>query len=128
MPTWSEYRAHAKERGSLAFELYCVISEPTGDVALLQSTLPDHLAYQKEREAAGDLVFAGPLSDETGEQMMGMGMILYRAEGFEAARALAEADPMHAAGARTFTLRRWMINEGSIGINVKLSGQRVALT
>ena len=60
--------------------------------------------------------------------MMGMGMILYRAEGFEAARALAEADPMHAAGARTFTLRRWMINEGSIGINVKLSGQRVALT
>lgn len=127
MPTWSEYRAHAQERGSLAFELYCVISEPAGDVQLLESTLPDHLAYQNERGAAGDLVFAGPLSDETGTQMIGMGMIIYRAESFEAAQALAEADPMHAVGARKFTLRRWMINEGSFGINVKLAGQHVTL-
>ena len=89
--------------------------------------MPDHLAYQKEREAAGDLAFAGPLSDESGEQMVGMGMILYRADSFESARALAEADPMHATGARTFTLRRWMINEGSFAINVELSGQRVTL-
>ena len=127
MPKWSEYLAHARERGALALELYCVVSTPTGDPDLLKSTLPAHLEYQGAREAAGDLVFAGPLSDETGEEMQGMGMIIYRAESFSAARAMAEADPMHTSGARTYTLRRWMINEGSLGINVKLSGQSVGL-
>ena len=127
MPKWSEYLKAARERGSLALELYCVVSVPVGDVALLQQTLPDHLAYQKKREAAGDLVFAGPLSDETGEEMIGMGMIIYRADSFEAAQALAEADPMHMAGARTFTLRRWMINEGGFSLKVELAGQSVTL-
>ena len=38
-----------------------------------------------------------------------------------AARALADADPMHARGARTYTLRRWLVNEGSLNLSVGLS-------
>lgn len=89
--------------------------------------MPDHLAYQAEREAEGTLVFAGPMSDESGEQMQGMGMIVYRASSFEHARELASNDPMHKTGARSFTLRKWLINEGSLTLSVRLSGQSVAL-
>lgn len=128
MPKWKDYLAHAKERGSLAFELFCTVSTPTGDGERLQATLPAHLAYLAAQESAGTLVFAGPLSDETGEEMQGMGMLIWRAASFEEAKALAANDPMHISGARTFTLRRWMINEGSFGVKVDLGGQNVALS
>jgi hypothetical protein len=61
------------------------------------------------------------MSDESGEHMQGMGLIIYRADSLAAARALAEADPMHQSGARTFVLRRWMINEGSVTVSARLS-------
>jgi hypothetical protein len=35
---------------------------------------------------------------------------------------------MHKAGARSFTLRRWLVNEGSISVSVTLSEQRMTLT
>ena len=128
MPKWTEYLTHARERGSLALELFCVVTTPTGDMDLLRSTLPDHLAWVKAQEAAGVVAFAGPLSDETGEEMEGMGMLILRADSFDAARALADQDPMHASGARTYVLRRWMINEGSLTLRVDLAGQAVRLS
>ena len=87
----------------------------------VKAALPDHLAYQAELERTGQLAFAGPMSDETGDHNQGMGLIIYRAASLEEARALAEADPMHKSGARTFVLRRWMINEGSFTLSVGLS-------
>ena len=128
MPDWDSYKAEAKARGSLALELYVVQSTPAKSPEELRSVLPDHLAYQREREAAGDLMFAGPLSDETGSQMEGMGMLVYRAASLDDARALAEADPMHRTGARTFTIRKWMINEGNLMLNIGLSAQSIKLS
>ena len=124
MPSWTEYKEIARSRGALALELFVVYSTPNGDQDLLKATLPGHLDYQKEREAKGDLVLAGPLSDATGKEMEGAGMIVYRARSFEDAQSLAEADPMHKAGARSFTLRRWLVNEGALNISLSLSGQR----
>ena len=57
--------------------------------------------------------------------MQGIGLIIYRAASFDDARALAEADPMHANRARSFVLRRWLINEGSLSFSVALSAQNV---
>lgn len=127
MPAWDAYKEEARSRGALAFELYVVISTPAGAPEAVKSTLPDHLAYQRDREADGTLAFAGPLSDETGTEMQGTGMIVYRATSFEAAKRLAENDPMHLAGARSFTIRKWMINEGQLTVTVGLSGQSVKL-
>ncbi|MFT5796902.1 MAG: hypothetical protein ACI84R_000956 [Candidatus Azotimanducaceae bacterium] len=128
MPDWDTYKAEAKERGSLAFELFVVQSVPAKSPEDLKTNLPAHLAYQGKMEQEGTLVFAGPMSDETGTQMQGMGLIIYRAKSFDAARAIAEADPMHASGARTFTLRKWMINEGSLTLNIGLSHQSITLS
>lgn len=123
MPAWEDYKSDARSRGALAHEVYVVHSVPAADPAQIKAALPDHLAYQAQQEAAGALFLAGPMSDESGEQMIGMGLIIYRAESLEAARALAENDPMHKSGSRTFTLRRWMINEGNVSLNVQLSKQ-----
>mgnify|MGYP001828185939 FL=1 len=127
MPNWNEYAAEARARGALAHELHVVLSTPAGDPAKVKDTLPEHLAYQAELEAQGALFLAGPVSDETGELMQGIGLIIYSAASFDEARALAEADPMHAQGARSFVLRRWLINEGSLSLSVALSAQTVKL-
>jgi len=127
MPAWTEYKAAAKERGSLALELYVVMSTPVKPPEEMMQILPAHLEYQGKQESAGNLAFAGPLSDLTGELMEGVGLIVYRAESLEEARAIAEADPMHSTGAREYTIRRWMINEGSLQLDIKLSAQSVSL-
>lgn len=123
MPAWNDYKSEAKSRGSLAFELYAVQSFPAGDPLAVKANLPDHLAYQSKQEAKGALFLAGPVSDETGDLMEGMGLIIYRATSLESARDIAENDPMHKSGARTYTLRRWMVNEGALTLSVQLSAQ-----
>lgn len=127
MPAWDEYKSIAQERGSLAHELYVVFSEPAAPPEKMKEQLPGHLAYQAEQEKMGSLVLAGPMSDLSGELMEGVGMIIYRADSLEAARKLAENDPMHSSGTRTFSIRRWLVNEGSITLNVKLSAQSITL-
>ena len=128
MVAWADYKAEAKSRGALALELYVAISTPAKEPQDVKASLPDHLAYQAKLERTGSLAFAGPMSDESGAHMQGIGMIVYRAESLDAARALAEGDPMHQSRARTFVLRRWMINEGSFSVSVGLSTKQVTLT
>ena len=128
MPAWNDYKKEAKERGSLAFELYVVHSTPAAPPEELREVLPEHLAYQKEREAEGSLFLAGPMSDETGDQMQGVGLIIYRADSLEAATDLARNDPMHAKGKRSFMIRKWLVNEGSMSFNLSLSSQSVGVS
>lgn len=125
MPKWNEYKELARSRGSLALEMYVVESTPAQAMEAVKAMLPEHLDYQRTQELSGKLAFAGPLSDETGEWMEGVGLIIYRAASLEEATALAHADPMHQAGVRTFTIRKWLINEGSIQLTMGLSTQKV---
>jgi len=127
MPAWAEYKQASVQRGSLALELYVVISTPEKSPDDLKKNLPDHLAYQSEQEQRSRLVMAGPMSDISGEVMEGVGMIVYRADSLEAATALAEADPMHKTGTRSYTIRRWLVNEGSFQLDIKLSAQSIRL-
>lgn len=127
MPTWSEYKETARLRGSLAFELYIVESTPAVAPDDMLEILPDHLDYQKKMEEAGKLFLAGPLSDDTGKEMTGGGMIVYRASSMDEALEITSNDPMHKRGGRTFTLHRWLVNEGSLTFSVGLSEQKVSL-
>ncbi len=128
MVAWTDYKSEAKSRGALALELYVALSTPAKTPQDVKAALPDHLAYQADLERAGALAFAGPMSDESGDHMQGMGMIIYRADSLAAAQVLAENDPMHKSGARSFVLRRWMINEGSLNLSIGLSTAHVSLT
>ena len=121
MVSWTDYKNTAKSRGALALELYIAETTPAKGPDEIKANIGEHLAYQATLEKAGRLAFAGPLSDSSGENMEGSGMIVYRAASLDDARALAESDPMHKTGTRTFTLRRWLVNEGSFSLNVGLS-------
>ncbi|WP_413700894.1 YciI family protein [Psychromonas sp. KJ10-10] len=114
MVSWNEYKAEAKQRGSLALEVFVVESNPKASAETIKEYLPLHLAYQAELESLGILMFAGPVSDASGENLEGAGLIIYRASSLQEAQNIAEKDPMHSKGARTFNIKRWLINEGSL--------------
>ena len=128
MVAWDDYKAIAKDRGALALELYVVESKPQKSPDDVKQCLPAHLEYQRGLEQRGILVLAGPLSDPTGDTMEGAGLIVYRAGSMAEAKRLAEDDPMHRDGARGFTLRKWLVNEGSVSLNVGLSTGKAQLS
>ena len=100
MVAWTEYKQTAKERGALALELYVAESTPAKKPEDVKENLPAHLDYQRDLEERGVLVLAGPLSDPTGEVMIGDGLIIYRANSMATADDIASNDPMHKSGAR----------------------------
>ncbi len=128
MVAWNEYKSIARERGALAFEVYVAESTPQKAPEDVKAVLPEHLAYIQRLEAKGHLVMAGPLSDDTGEEMQGAGMLILRAASMADARNLAANDPMHISGARAFKLRKWLVNEGRLSVSVGLSTGTVDVT
>jgi hypothetical protein len=50
-----------------------------------------------------------------------------RAHSFEEARAIADADPLHKAGLRSYTLMSWTVNEGSYAVRVNYSDQSITI-
>lgn len=127
MAAWNEYKDMARERGALAFEVFVAESTPLGSPDAVKAALPGHLAYLKELELNGHLMLAGPLSDDSGTEMQGTGMLVLRAGSMQEARWLADNDPMHLTGARGFRLRKWLVNEGSVSVTVGLSTKSLSL-
>jgi len=125
MPSWTEYKEIARSKGVLAKELFVVFSNPIVPLDDMMETLPQHLAYQGELEARGVLVMAGPMADESGQNMVGESLIIYRANSIEEARAVADKDPMHIAGKKAYTVRPWLLNEGRLELSIGLSDQSV---
>ncbi len=125
MTDWQDYGNRARSKGVLAKEFFMVRSRPKVPLPELAAALPEHLAYQKKLETDGVLVFAGPLSDESGKEWSGEGLVIYRTSSIDAARQIAEADPMHRSGLRAFELRAWLLNEGSFSVTLSLSSQKL---
>jgi uncharacterized protein YciI len=78
-----------------------------------------HVAWLLGLEADGVVFLSGPLLSGPGTGP-GSGVTVIRADDEDAARAIAAADPFVRAGLRTFTLHRWRLNEGQVGITVSL--------
>jgi len=100
--------------------LYIIFSEPTDKTGDRAKVFPKHIAYQLEIERKGILFAAGPFVDAKGKPQ-GPGMIVIRAKSMAEAKRVAEADPFHKLGYRTFRLQAWEVNEGGFNINVKFS-------
>ncbi len=72
------------------------------------------------------LFAAGPLYPK-GSSEPEAGMIVLRANSFEEAQAIADEDPLHKAGLRTYTIQKWRLNEGSYTVTVNYSDQTVKI-
>ena len=124
---WNDYQENARSKGVLARELFMIHTKPVVPREQLLEILGDHLAYQEKLESEGILFLAGPLADEEGAEWSGEGLIVYAVDSLAEAREIAEADPMHSAGRREFTIRPWLLNEGSMDIQIRLSKKSVSL-
>ncbi len=108
----------------LKMQLYVVFTKPTNGLARVMEMLEPHLAYQVDLERRGVMFGAGPFFADNEEDWEGEGMVIIRAGSLAEARAIAAADPMHASGARSFTVRPWLLNEGTLTIKLTYSDGR----
>ena len=107
--------------GMLQLQLYAIFTRPVSGMKPVMEMLEEHLQYQISMEKDGILFAAGPFWTDDEQQWQGEGMVVVRAESLEAARAIAAGDPMHASGARTFEVRPWLINEGTLTLRLNHS-------
>ena len=91
------------------------------------AVIGEHLEYQFMLEREGIMFAAGPLLGPEDTAPSGPGFIAIRASSLEEAKRIADADPMHSTGTRTYSIRQWIINEGSINVTIRLSGQNPTL-
>ena len=107
--------------GMLQLQLYAVFTRPVSGLKPVMAVLDQHLEYQISMEKSGILFAAGPFWTDDEQEWRGEGMVVIRAKNLAAARAIAAEDPMHASGARTFEVRPWLINEGSLTVRLEHS-------
>ena len=107
--------------------LWVVITKAVAPPEALSKVLEAHLQHQIRLEKEGIMFGAGPLSNPDGSPT-GTGMIIIRAEGEAEARRIADQDPFHSSGLRTYTLQQWSLNEGRITLSVDFSDQSYKLT
>jgi uncharacterized protein YciI len=106
--------------------LYVLMTRPASPDVDLKPLMVAHLKHQIALEKSGVLFAAGPLTKETGG-WPGTGMFILRAGSFEEARAIADSDPMHAAGVRVYDLFHWRMHEGRITLSIDMSDSSVKL-
>ncbi len=108
-------------------QLYAIFTTPVNGLGPVLANLEEHLAFQVKLEKDGILFAAGPLWNDEESEWLGEGMVVIRAASRKEAVAIAERDPMHKVGARSFRVRPWMINEGSMTFRLDLSSQTLTL-
>lgn len=114
----------AASKAMLQKQLYAIFTTPTNGMGPVFANLEAHLAFQVQLEKDGVMFAAGPMWSDDEQHWEGEGMVVVRAASREEAVAIAERDPMHKAGARSFRVRPWMINEGSLSIRLDYSTQK----
>ncbi len=104
-------------------ELYVISTKPAPGVTLekMREMVPPHLEFQVDLERRGIMFGAGPLFPSGSDLWQGEGLVIVRAASHAEAAEIAASDPMHKSGMREFTVREWMMNEGTITLRVSYS-------
>ena len=110
-----------KTPGMLQKQLYIVHTKPTNGLGPVMENIGPHLEFQVKIEQDGVMFAAGPIWADDEETWEGEGMVVVRAENLAHAREIAASDPMHSSGARSFTVRPWLVNEGGFNLRVTFS-------
>jgi len=107
--------------GMLRKQLYVVFTTPTQGLEPIMANLKEHLDFQIDLERRGIMFGAGPFWNDAEDAWEGEGMVIIRAGSLAEARQIAASDPMHKAGARSYTVRPWLLNEGTVTVKVTYS-------
>lgn len=107
--------------GMLQKQLYAVFTTPTNGMGPVMANIEEHLKFQVELERKGIMFGAGPFWADNEVDWNGEGMVVIRAGSLAEAREIAAEDPMHSSGARSFTVRPWLLNEGTLTVRIDYS-------
>ncbi len=118
---WAGMVKMCEDHGLLAKRLYVIFTTPTDGLGPVMENLDEHLKFQGELESKGIMLAAGPFSDDAENLWEGEGMVIIRASSKAEAEEIANSDPMHKSGARSFQVRPWLMNEGKMTIEVTFS-------
>lgn len=108
-------------------QLYAIFTSPVGAIETVLANMDAHLAFQVSLEREGVLYAAGPMWSDDEKTWEGEGLVVVRAGSRGEAITIAERDPMHRSGARQFTVRPWMINEGTLSVRLDMSSQTFSI-
>lgn len=114
-------------KGTLQKQLYAIFTTPTNGLGPIMENLEKHLEFQVGLERDGIMFAAGPMWNDAETEWNGEGIVVVRAASRKDAEAIAATDPMHVSGARSYRVRPWMINEGTINLRLDLSSQKVTV-
>ena len=107
--------------GMLQKQLYVVFTTPTNGLGPVMENIGPHLEFQVSLEERGIMFGAGPFWNDDETEWLGEGMVIIRAGGLDEAKEIAASDPMHSSGARSFTVRPWLMNEGTVTVKIRYS-------
>ncbi len=107
--------------GMLQKQLYVVFTTPTDGLGPVMENIGPHLEFQVSLEERGIMFGAGPFWTDDETEWLGEGMVIIRAGSLEEAKEIAASDPMHSSGARSFTVRPWLMNEGTVTVKIRYS-------
>jgi uncharacterized protein YciI len=110
-PTGDEILNVSREHGLVCKPMYLIRTTVTSGMGPVLEIMPEHLQYWADMEEKHVLFAAGPvMPEDSSEAWSGEGMVIIRAESLEEAKRIADADPMHKSGARTYALQPWLLN------------------
>ncbi|RMH85056.1 hypothetical protein EA796_10930 [Pseudomonas sp. AOB-7] len=110
-----------RNKGFLAKQLFSISTHSAGNLDKVMEHVEEHLAFQVELEREGIMFAAGPIFADNGSAWLGEGLVIVRAASLADAERIAASDPMHRSGARTYCVRPWLVNEGSMTVRVSYS-------
>lgn len=119
--SWKDKVEDVRSKGILGMQLYVILTRPVAGMTAVLENMAAHLAYQKDLKEKGVMFAAGPFANDDETQWQGARMVILRANSVVQAREIAAADPMHANGAREFTIHPWLLNEGSLTLRITYS-------
>ncbi|WP_288831126.1 YciI family protein [uncultured Paraburkholderia sp.] len=110
--------------GMLNKPLYVALRLPL-DLSRIAELLPAHLEWAVRAEQRGELFASGPFAAPGAAPGTAGGMTILRAVSEDEARSILAVDPFVREGVFTVDVRRWILMEGSVTLNVRFSDQSV---
>lgn len=114
--------------GRLRLQTFIVTSKAQKPLSEIQQHLEAHMHYIAKLELTGQLLMAGPLCNEDGTTWNGDGQLVFVVSDIAEALALAQEDPLHTSGSRSYKIRPWIVNVGSMQLSLRFSTRTLNIT
>lgn len=105
--------------GRLRKSLYVVTSTANEGFGPIKEHILAQLEYIGTLESSGALFMAEPLFNEDPCSWSGDGLLIYNVPSIEEATRIVEADPLHFSGARSYSIRPWVLNDGCMSFSFR---------